>query len=40
MSAYNHIPYHALRLMELLARCKCELCQKELKKLEEKYGVK
>jgi len=36
----SHIPYPALRLMELLAKCKCKLCQKELKRLEEKYGVK
>ncbi len=39
-NSYNMIPVHALRLMELLPRCKCEVCQKELKKLEEKYGIK
>ncbi len=30
----------ALRLMELLERCKCDICQKELKRLHDKYGIK
>jgi hypothetical protein len=30
----------ALKIMELLAKCKCDICQKELKRLEEKYGIK
>lgn len=28
----------ALNLITLLKKCKCELCQKELKKLLDKYG--
>ncbi len=28
---------HTLRLITLLGRCSCDLCKKQLEKLEEKY---
>jgi hypothetical protein len=33
----KHTPAHTLRLISLLRRCKCDMCQKELKKLLKKY---
>ena len=32
--------YADLKIMKLLAKCKCNLCQKELKRLEDKYKIK
>lgn len=40
MNTYNHVSYHALRLMELLEKCPCEICKAELERLEKKYGIK
>lgn len=33
------IPAHALKLIGLLSKCPCEICRKELRRLEKKYDV-
>lgn len=35
----SHIPEPALKLLMLLSKCPCDVCKKEIKRLEEKYSV-
>ena len=35
----THIPESALYLLKLLANCPCDICKKEIKRIEEQYNV-
>lgn len=36
---FSYNPKSGLHLIELLSKCKCDLCKAEMKRLQEKYGL-